>query len=508
VELRGLGYAGLAGALTFGVRLRREAAALGALLLLTLLRLYLAAETPLSPDEAYYWVWSRALAPGYLDHPPMVALWVRAGTALAGATPLGVRLLGPLSAALGSLLLADAAQRLMRLPGAGIAAAALLNATLLFGVGTVIMTPDTPLLFFWTAALWTLARLAEGGRAAWFVPAGLCIGLAMASKYTGLMLALGAGLWVLLLPAMRRFLGTPWPWAGGAAALLPVAPVIWWNAENGWASFAKQGGRAADFNPARAAQFLAELVFGQMGLATPLVFVLCAVGLATAARRMWLRREPRWSLLALLGLPSVLLFLQHALGDRVQGNWPAIVYPAGVVAAAGLTKPRWRRLLRPAVALGLAMTLAVYAQALWRPLPPPLALPPARDPIALQLGGWPGFAAEVEAARARAGAEFVAAESYGLASQLAFLLSPGVKVIALEPRWALFRLPPGGMAGRAGLLVQSTKRREPPDPADWYDVTPAGVAARTVRGAEVEGYRMYRAVLRTGASPAALMPSR
>ena len=35
---------------------------------------------PLSPDEAYYWVWSHALAAGYLDHPPMVALWVRAGT--------------------------------------------------------------------------------------------------------------------------------------------------------------------------------------------------------------------------------------------------------------------------------------------------------------------------------------------------------------------------------------------------------------------------------------------
>ncbi len=60
---------------------------------------------PLAPDEAYYWVWSRALAAGYLDHPPMVALWIRAGTALAGDTPLGIRLLGPLSAPLGSLLL-------------------------------------------------------------------------------------------------------------------------------------------------------------------------------------------------------------------------------------------------------------------------------------------------------------------------------------------------------------------------------------------------------------------
>ena len=80
-----------------------------ALALLTGVRLAVAGFAPLSPDEAYYWVWSRALAPGYLDHPPMVALWIGLGTLLAGDTPLGVRLLGPLSAALGSVLLARAA---------------------------------------------------------------------------------------------------------------------------------------------------------------------------------------------------------------------------------------------------------------------------------------------------------------------------------------------------------------------------------------------------------------
>jgi 4-amino-4-deoxy-L-arabinose transferase-like glycosyltransferase len=78
-------------------------------LALTALRLAVAATMPLSPDEAYYWVWSRALAPGYLDHPPMVALWVRAGTAIAGDTALGIRLLAPFAVALASLLIADAA---------------------------------------------------------------------------------------------------------------------------------------------------------------------------------------------------------------------------------------------------------------------------------------------------------------------------------------------------------------------------------------------------------------
>src|SRR6185312_14849666 len=123
VELRGVGDAGVARALT---------SPLAWLAALTVIRLVVAGVTQLVPDEAYYWVFSRALAPGYLDHPPMVALWIRAGTLIAGDGALGVRLLGPLSVALGSMLLADAGERLLG-RGAGVTAALLLNATLFVG---------------------------------------------------------------------------------------------------------------------------------------------------------------------------------------------------------------------------------------------------------------------------------------------------------------------------------------------------------------------------------------
>ena len=59
-----------------------------ALAVLTAVRLLVAACTPLSPDEAYYWVWSQVLQPGYLDHPPMVALWIWLGTSAASAPTL------------------------------------------------------------------------------------------------------------------------------------------------------------------------------------------------------------------------------------------------------------------------------------------------------------------------------------------------------------------------------------------------------------------------------------
>src|SRR6202051_1016125 len=71
-----------------------------ALTLLTLvaLRLIAAAWTPLTFDEAYYWMWSRHLAGGYYDHPPMGAFVLRLGTMIAGDTELGVRLVSILLA--------------------------------------------------------------------------------------------------------------------------------------------------------------------------------------------------------------------------------------------------------------------------------------------------------------------------------------------------------------------------------------------------------------------------
>src|SRR5262249_20377374 len=159
-------------------------------------------------------------------------------------------------------------------------AALLLNATLILGVGAIIMTPDTPLLFFWTAALWAGARLAAGGAPAWWLAAGAFTGLALTSKYTAAFLPVGFGLFALIA-APRTFRRSE-PWLGSLIAALVFLPVVLWNVGNAWAGFLRQGGRVADWRPERAVGFLAELVFGQIGLATPGVFILCAGGIVMA----------------------------------------------------------------------------------------------------------------------------------------------------------------------------------------------------------------------------------
>src|SRR5512136_552597 len=58
----------------------------------TLLRIVLAAVLPLTPQEAYYWLWSRHLAWSYFDHPPLASYSIALTTAVLGSTSFGIKM--------------------------------------------------------------------------------------------------------------------------------------------------------------------------------------------------------------------------------------------------------------------------------------------------------------------------------------------------------------------------------------------------------------------------------
>jgi 4-amino-4-deoxy-L-arabinose transferase-like glycosyltransferase len=465
----------------------------------TVVRLAVAAFMPLSADEAYYWVWSKALAPGYLDHPPMVALWIRAGTAVLGDTPLGVRLLGPLAAALGSLLLWSAGRDLAPDMAAGSRAAWMLNGTLALNAGSVLMTPDTPLLLFWTACMAALARLARTGNGTWWLAAGIAAGLALQSKYTAGLLAPCALLWVLLAPGLRRWLWHWQPYAGGLLAAAMFAPVLAWNAAHGWVSFAKQGGREADWHPGLAASHLGELVGGQLGLATPLLLAVFCWGIWRLARAGgWWRAETALPLVFTM-VPAA-VFVQHAFGGRVQANWPGVIYPGAALAAAIAGVGLWQA----ATWLGAGLSALVFVQATaW-----PLALPRRLDFSLIRLAGWGGLARQAEAA-AGAPPAFIAADDYGVAAELAF--HGAAPVLGVEPRWALFNLPAAPLPAsplptQTGLLVRSQRRAGGPDSRVWPGAVLVGKAVRARGGVVAETYGLYRVAAPVGVA-AVMLPA-
>jgi 4-amino-4-deoxy-L-arabinose transferase-like glycosyltransferase len=408
-------------------------------------RALLASLVPLLPDETYYWEWTRRLEGGYFDHPPGIALLLAAGVRVAGDTFVGVRL-GPWLA--GGVAHAALILLAGHLGGPRAAARAGLLVVLLplATLGLVLATPDAPMLAALSlGALFVTRALAAPVRSwaslGWWVLAGAASGAAMLAKYSGVLFPAAVALACLLHPALRRRFAEPGPWVATLVGALLFAPVVIWNWFYDWISFRFQ--LAHGFSPARGSALTRELELlgGQLGLASPILFVLLMAAVLAALHRGWEVRKrlsptdilTRRFALAVVALVPLALFAVSAWRRSVEPNWPAPIYPAAVVLlAASSARWAWGRWYRAGLLLAGVLLAIVGVQA-WRPV---LPLTPSRDPIG-RAHGWATLAARVDDARRDPFLDgsvdiWVAANRYQDASQLAFHLPDQPTVFSLN----------------------------------------------------------------------------
>ena len=350
---------------------------IGLTVALLVVRLWLDSRLELMFDEAYYALWAKHLAWCYLDHPPLVALWIRLSTWCFGGNEFGVRALGTLAAAAGTGVVYLLSWHLFSNRAAATLAGLLYCSMLLIAAGAIIVTPDTPLVFFWSIALYALAQIYRGNNARWWLVVGIAMGLALQSKYTALLLGAGIPCAMLTVPRMRVWWRRPEPYLAGILAFAIFLPVVVWNYRHGWASFTKQFSRA-DVD-GFGIRYVAEFAASQIGLLTPLVFVLAAAGCWLALSRRGNQGRDAESFLVSLITPMMLYFLLHSLHARVHGNWIAPAYPvlAVVGAQAAFRASEFGERMRSTIAFcrkwavptGVGIAALAYLQAIAAPLP-------------------------------------------------------------------------------------------------------------------------------------------
>lgn len=404
---------------------------------LTAARLWLAGGAPLGDDEGYYWAWSRHLAAGYYDHPPLVAWLVAPAVAALGHTPFAIRLpfvlLGTLAAVLlRSLVLATTADRSL----AERSALLLQVVPVFFGLGLLVI-PDTPLLVAWL--LFALAawrgfgpRAGAGRRAVWLAP-GLSLGLGLLAKYVAVLLPLSLAAWLV----RTRRAGIAALPAALAVAAAVFAPVLWWNASHDWVSLGFQFAtrhRGAGLDFERLALFLAS----QALYLSPLLFAL-AVPAALRLGPWGLRPgDAGPTFLWWMAAPTLAVFLLASLVTGFKPNWPAPGW-AMLLPLVLLGLDRWRQAgSRWALPLGRAATgvaLAGVALAAAHLVHPFVPLPVGADPTADGRGWQPAAAAAERAAASFGGGRPVrfAAGRYAVASRLEFHLRGHPPVHCLDP---------------------------------------------------------------------------
>ncbi|MDR7416773.1 MAG: glycosyltransferase family 39 protein [Armatimonadota bacterium] len=405
----------------------------------TLARFLLAASLPLLDDEAYYWVWSKHLAWGYLDHPPGIAVAIAASTARFGDLPWAIRLPALLCGLGTAFLTWRMTLESTRDPRSAYLAVLLLQTVPLFSLGAALAAPDGLLAFFWMLSSWALWRAVHGAPGYWLV-VGLGVGLGMQSKYTMALFLPAALAAFLRSPNSPR---SPFPYAAAALALLLIGPNLAWNVKNGWAAVLYAFGRDPWLPPRNPAVNLTVYAAAVLLYLSPVLGVL----LLSAPLRL---RAAGADFLRWLAVPTLLALLVASLLGKAK---PHYILPAALVGVLALAQDHRFHTARTAgIWLGGAMGAVAVGMALFRAIPAP------------DLYGWPQVTERIRVL-ARGRPLLLIATTYQEGAQLAYATHRRYPVVVLPGKHAFAQWSPlQRWQGWDGLFVHD--RRNPP--ADPY----------------------------------------
>lgn len=313
-------------------------------------KLLIASIIPLSHDEAYYWVWGQDLQWSYYDHPAFVA-WLFAAGSLFG--DVFVRwpavMFGHLALGIWFYILRRYCSRTQNQYWLW-----LMTLCPLTGFGTILVTPDLPLITWWSASLLAFLICLDKPTLRTALVLGLSLGFGFCSKYH----------MVLFVPCALISIGLQKRWTvlntsrllmvfiGGIIGSLPV---LIWNYQNDWVSFTYQlthGLSSETWNPAWPAEFILSQA---MIVSPPILYLACR---RRAASKIEELAPFAWFPLA--------FFFYTSFRSEAESNWTMVAYPAlFALAVYGLQDFKWVR--RTSVAWGIFVIATVWLASPWSP---------------------------------------------------------------------------------------------------------------------------------------------
>jgi 4-amino-4-deoxy-L-arabinose transferase-like glycosyltransferase len=275
-----------------------------------LVNLMQAALTGLHPDEAYYWIYSKFLDWGYFDHPPMVALYIKAGDTLIH-NPLGLRLVTLVTNTFSILVLWQIVKPYAKnLP----LFLLLFSSVLIFHVYGFITTPDSPLYFFSILFLYAYQQYVKANKLVWAMALGVLAAALLLSKYHGILV-----IFFILLSNFRLFT-RPSFWLAMLIAFALFAPHIYWQFINGFPSV-KYHLFERSASPYKF-EYTAQYFLDQLLMMGPLMgwFLFYSAWKQESKGDLFLRG------LKFLVYGVLIFFFLNTFKGRVQAHWPLIEF--------------------------------------------------------------------------------------------------------------------------------------------------------------------------------------
>lgn len=306
------------------------------------LKFILAYFLPLLPDEAYYWTWSHHLQLSYFDHPAMIAWLFKLGHWL---EPYGnaVRWPAVFINHFNYFFWFLIFKELLLSPKLFYSWMILTLLSPILGFGSILMTPDLPVMLFWSSSLYFFIRILKSKDLSNYIYLGISLGLGFLSKYH-----------IVLFPVIGiiyLFKEKQWEKINLKGTILTVVfgfvfslPVLYWNYQNEFQSFTFQIKHGLESESWKW-QWPVEYVAGHLLLLLPFfVYYFFKTKLSDSQK-----------VLKYFSTGVLLFFLLTSFRSSVEMNWTILAFPTFyIVVILSQIKTTWLQLTK-----GFLLTLNV-----------------------------------------------------------------------------------------------------------------------------------------------------
>lgn len=332
------------------------------------LRLLLSNFVGLGVDEAHYVLYGINLDLSYFDHPPLVG-WIQfLSTSIFGINEFGARFFAVVIGFFVSIFIYKLIYDINKNSNEAFMAILALHASFLFNALFIILMPDTLLFLLILPIIFTVINIEKSNKLSSWILLGILLGLAGLSKYTAILFLIPIILYVLIKKRYELFY-TPKIIPAILVALIIILPVIIWNIQNNWSSFAYQSEHVVGESHINFKAFLAS-IGAQFGAYNPFLFPIAFYGLYKALKS----KNSTIFLTALFGLVLIAFFTYASLYKTALPHWSALFYmlfiPIGSYYILQTSK-KVIKYLKFSIYFGLTLSVIAYAELGFKFIPLP-----------------------------------------------------------------------------------------------------------------------------------------
>ena len=323
---------------------------IGLLVVSAIVRGFLAAWMEFGNDEVYYWTYALYPDWSHFDHPPMVGWVIQLFSLnLLLDSEFFIRLASVVFMTVDTYIIFRIGKDLKD-ARTGLYAALLYTASIYASVITgIFIMPDTPLMLFWLLAIW-MAVKSEKNQLIFF---GLFAGLAMLSKYSGVFLWVGMGLYILIFN--RKQLKNPYLYLSLLISAICCIPILYWNLKYDFISFSfhseRVGGNSINFGT-----FGTELA-GEFLYNNPVIFILGVITIIAAFKKKINIEKSTQRLILCIALPMIVVFWVFSLMRPTLPHWNAPAYVLIILLAATYLREKCAEKLPKSIIAALSVLI-------------------------------------------------------------------------------------------------------------------------------------------------------